>query len=310
MAALASLPGSEPAIFGGGQIEVTSALGTALGLSGLTGTTSGGAACSTPGSGGCYNGIITVTTPANLTATEPGQTLYFRQLGGTQGPDAYDYYSVVEHETDEVLGTASCISTTNPTLTDGCGGTNASAVDLFRYSAPGTRVFESTTPGAYFSYDGGVTNVAVYNTLSNGNDYADWLMSCQHVQDAVGCLGQSFDISNDGGVEIAVLDAVGFNATPVAPLISKAFSPTAIPLDGTSTLTITILNPNNFTSNLTGIGFVDNLPPGMAVASPPDLANTCGGSITGATAGSLSFSLSGGAVPAGTNGLSPAPPVL
>ena len=128
----------------------SSALGTALGLSGMIGTTAGGSSCTTPGAGSCYNGIITVTTPANLTAEAPGQTLYFRQNAGTQGPDSYDFYSVVEHETDEVLGTSSCIDTTNPTLQDGCGGTNASAVDLFRYSGAGARVVESTTPGAYF----------------------------------------------------------------------------------------------------------------------------------------------------------------
>ena len=64
-AALASLPLTEPAIFAGGQIEVTSALGSALGLTGLVGTTSTGSACFTPGTGSCYNGIITITTPGN-----------------------------------------------------------------------------------------------------------------------------------------------------------------------------------------------------------------------------------------------------
>jgi hypothetical protein len=308
VAALASLPGSEPAIFGGGSIEVTSALGVALGLSGMTGTTAGGSSCSIP-SAGCYNGIITVTTPANLSANSGGtQFLYFRQNGGTQPSDAYDYYSVVEHETDEVLGTASCISTTSPmmVLTDGCtGANNASAVDLFRYQSPSTRVVQSTTPGAYFSYDGGNTNVAVYNTLANGNDYADWVTNCQYIQDAVGCLGQNgLDISNDGGVEIAVLDAVGYNATPVAPVISKAFSPAAIPVNGASTLTLTILNPNNFTTNLTGIGFTDILPLDVFVAGTPNLTNTCGGT---ASAPSLApfVILSGGTLAAGTNGLSP-----
>ena len=35
--------------------------------------------------------------------------------------------------------------------------------------------------------------------------------NCQHVQDETGCLGQSFDITNDGGPELAILDAIGFN---------------------------------------------------------------------------------------------------
>lgn len=302
-AALASLPSSEPSIFSGGQIEVTSALGQALGLSGMTGTTSSGSACSI-GSSGCYNGIITITTPANLASEEPGQTLYFRQAGGTQGSDSYDFYSVVEHETDEVLGTSSCIDTTSSSLQDGCGGTNASAVDLFRYSGSGTRVFQSTTPGAYFSYNGGVTNVAVYNTLSNGNDYADFITNCAHVQDAVGCLGQGFDITTDGDVEIAILDAVGYNASPLVPVINKAFNAPTIPVSGTSQLTFTILNPNNFTTNLTGVGFSDTLPAGIVVASTPNLSNTCGGTVSGAAANSSVLDLSGSTIDAGTDGTS------
>ena len=84
------------------------------------------------------------------------------------------YFTVVEHETNKVLGTASCIDTTTGVLTDACGGARVSAVDLFRYLA-GNPVFSDTTPGAYFSFDGGVTNIATYNTLANGDDYADFI---------------------------------------------------------------------------------------------------------------------------------------
>jgi hypothetical protein len=219
-ATLASLPGIESALYDGGQIEVTSALGAALGIpnSSLSGTTAGGASCQ-PGTSGCYNGIITVTTPANLSSESGGtQSLYWNQTGGSQPATAYDFYSVVEHETDELLGSASCI-TTSGSLADGCGGSNASAVDLFRYAGSGTPVFIDTTPGAYFSYNSGATNGAAgaaYNTLANGNDYADFATNCQHVQDAMGCLGTEFDITNDGGAEINILDAVGYNASAVS----------------------------------------------------------------------------------------------
>lgn len=213
--AVASLPGSEPALYNGADIEITSALGNALGIGGMVGTTAGGSPCFTPGSGGCYNGIIIVTTPANLSSETGGtQFLYWDQTGGSQPGDAYDFYTVVEHETDEVLGTSSCIDTGGGVLSDGCTDNTAAAVDLFRYQGAGTRVFESNTPGAYFSYDAGVTNGAdgaVYNTLSNGDDYADFAGNCQHVQDATGCLGSEFNITNDGGAEINILDAVGYN---------------------------------------------------------------------------------------------------
>jgi uncharacterized repeat protein (TIGR01451 family) len=42
----------------------------------------------------------------------------------------------------------------------------------------------------------------------------------------------------------------------------------------------------------------------MTIASPPSLTNSCGGSVTGANSGSSAFSLSGGALAAGTNGTS------
>ena len=105
-------------------------------------------------------------------------------------------------------------STTGGSLSDGCGGTNASAVDLFRYQAPGTRVFESSTPGAYFSYNGGVSNGAAgatYNTQANGSDYADFTQTCQFVQGEYGCLGSTQYITTDGGAEVNILDAVGYN---------------------------------------------------------------------------------------------------
>ena len=211
MGALASLPGGEPSLFSGGKIEVTSALGEALGLPGMIGTTATGSSCSI-GAAGCYNGIITIATPDDLLASSGGtQTLFYRN--GVQPADAYDYYTVVERETDEVLGTSSCVSTGGGGLSDGCGGAIASAADLFRYNA-GNRVFENVTPGAYFSYDGGATNGAggaIYNTLANSEDYAYFVSSCAHVQEATGCLGKSLDITSDGKSEIQILDAVGFN---------------------------------------------------------------------------------------------------
>jgi hypothetical protein len=221
VAALAALNTFDTPIYGGGNVDITSALGTAIGITGLTGTTADGSAC-TVGTAGCYNGIITITN-------DPSTLLYFRN--GVEDPSAYDFFSVVEHEVDEVLGTSSCISTTGATLTNTCPGTNTpSAVDLFRYASAGNLVLLDSTPGAYFSYNGGATNGAggaVYNTLSNGDDYADFLTGCPsmtRIQDGTDCPGQGgLDITNDGGAEIAILDAIGFNQN-------------AVPEPGTTTL--------------------------------------------------------------------------
>jgi len=192
---------------------------------GLTGITSSGGACSFP-SAGCYNAIVTVTN-------NPSTPLYYDNLGGTETSNAFDFYAVVQHETDEVLGTSSCITTQTTPLSDECDFGNArgtpSAVDPFRYSSPGSLVLDSslsTTPGAYFSYNGGATNGAngnIYNTLDNGDDYADCVSSCPgtlSVQDAEDCPGNDagLNILNDGGAEINILNAVGYDlAAPSNP---------------------------------------------------------------------------------------------
>jgi hypothetical protein len=148
--------------------------------------------------------------------------LFYRN--GSITADQYDFYSIIQHETDEVLGTASCIDTTGATLQNPCGGNSPSAVDLFRYNGAGNRVLLDTTPGAYFSYDGGFTNGAdgaIYNTVANGDDYADFVSNCEFVQDGTGCLGTAgLNITNDGGAEINILDALGYNLN---------VSPTGVP---------------------------------------------------------------------------------
>ncbi|GIW33201.1 hypothetical protein [Meiothermus sp.] len=87
------------------------------------------------------------------------------------------------------------------------------------------------------------------------------------------------------------------STVPTSPSLSKAFSPSSIPIGGTSTLTITLSNPNATVATLTAT-LVDNLPAGLVVASPPAASTTCpGGSVT-AAAGSSTVTLSGGQIPA------------
>ncbi|HEU0295861.1 MAG TPA: sortase [Anaerolineales bacterium] len=80
--------------------------------------------------------------------------------------------------------------------------------------------------------------------------------------------------------------------------MNKSFSPISILPGGTSRLSVTIYNPNVF--QLTNAAWTDNLigvQPGLSIASPVNLTNTCGGTVT-AVAGSTTLSLSGGTVPA------------
>ena len=87
-------------------------------------------------------------------------------------------------------------------------------------------------------------------------------------------------------------------AAKLPPAISKVFATASVALNGTTSLTFNLSNPNT-TSSLRGIGFTDTLPSGQVVGTPNGLAGSCGGgTITGA-AGSNSVSLSGATLAAG-----------
>lgn len=84
------------------------------------------------------------------------------------------------------------------------------------------------------------------------------------------------------------------------PTLSKVFGAATVPLNGSTSLTFTVSNPNA-TDALTGIAFSDALPSGLVVATPNGQTGTCltaAGAVTNAaaltaTAGSGSISISG-----------------
>jgi hypothetical protein len=87
-------------------------------------------------------------------------------------------------------------------------------------------------------------------------------------------------------------------AVAAPPAIAKAFGAASIPLNGSTSLTFTLVNPGSNTIPLTGVAFIDSLPAGLAVASPVGLTNTCGGTVA---AGGTSVSLSGASLAVNTS---------
>lgn len=59
------------------------------------------------------------------------------------------------------------------------------------------------------------------------------------------------------------------------PVLTKAFTAASIVLNGSTTLTFTVFNPNP-TVALNGITFTDTLPPGLAIAAVPGVVTNCG----------------------------------
>src|SRR5438132_1087065 len=63
--------------------------------------------------------------------------------------------------------------------------------------------------------------------------------------------------------------------TLAQPAITKVFGAATIPLDGTTTLTFTISNPQRVTQ--TNVAFNDTLPAGLVVANPHGVTGSCVG---------------------------------
>ena len=84
-AALNALKNFSTSLYGNGMVDTPSALLMSLGLNEsqvVFGTSADGTKfCMTPGTGDCYNGIITITN-------DPGTPLYYRTAGATEAFDA------------------------------------------------------------------------------------------------------------------------------------------------------------------------------------------------------------------------------
>ncbi|HEX3425536.1 MAG TPA: Ig-like domain repeat protein, partial [Acidimicrobiales bacterium] len=125
-------------------------------------------------------------------------------------------------------------------------------------------------------------------TLADG---ASCTFSVNVTGTAAGVLDNSVTVSSTNGGTGNTSNA---SITVVAPpTVTKAFGTPMIALNGTTSLTFTVTNPNTATT-LTGIGFTDTFPAGLVVASPANgESGTCGGGTITADAGSGSVSLSG-----------------
>jgi hypothetical protein len=123
-----------------------------------TGTLTG---CGTP-----YDGVVTLNIGA-------GGTLNY-----TTNPVSGEYSAVggLEHELNEILGGGGQGTTLNNIP---CAGSKTAfpdlgVLDLYRYSSPGVPSFSSCNgTSAYFSVDGGTTDIVMFNN-NPGGDLADF----------------------------------------------------------------------------------------------------------------------------------------
>jgi hypothetical protein len=121
-------------------------------------------------------------------------------------PNEEDFVGVAEHELTHAIGR------------DGWGnGSYFSLMDLFRYTSPGTIVTSAdpntaTSPAAYFSINGGETDLATFSTYS---DYYDWASTNGPDSfDAFSTAGLANTISS---VDQTLLSALGFDVACFCP---------------------------------------------------------------------------------------------
>ena len=148
---------------------------------------------------GGYDGSIGI----NLGLTDPT-----RSDGISAG--YYDLVSVASHEIDEILG----IGGPGSLLGRGFPSNIIGILDLFRYTSVGTRTYTTSGDNAYFSINGGTTDVARFNNDGFG-DYGDWHTSLTpQVQDAYGTPGVQV---NMGTAELTALDVIGWTLASNIP---------------------------------------------------------------------------------------------
>jgi hypothetical protein len=92
--------------------------------------------------------------------------------------------------------------------------------------------------------------------------------------------------ASSGGVTVTQTASVSF----VSTTILKTFNPNSIAANGTSTLTVSLINPTS--TNLTGAGFSDPYPSGLKNASNPSFSGSCGSPTLSGTNGGSSLGLS------------------
>ena len=200
------------------------------------------------------------------------------------------------------------VSASSPsTLTITLGNANNVAATL---SSPLTDAFPTglviaPTPNAATTCGGALTAVAGADSVVLDNVGASIPPAgiCTISVDVAAAAGGSYANDIPAG---ALQTSAGSNGAPAdatlqvldPPTLSKAFAPAQVDAGVSSTLTITLTNPNNAPIALAG-SLTDSFPQNLFVAPSPNATTTCGGTVTAAAGdGSVTLDGAGATIPA------------
>jgi hypothetical protein len=164
-------------------------------------------------------------------------------LNPTDGITAgdYDFEALAEHEMEEVLGRSTGLESTSPTW--------AMPFDLFRYAKAGMSGFAYGSQ-AYFSIDGGLTNLGDFND-TGGGDRSDWLSgsSVSDLQSAYVSTGRAYALSTS---DLTALDALGWGGW-ISPGGALSPGPSRLsPIGGAGA----VPEPSTWTALIAGMGLM------------------------------------------------------
>src|SRR5262249_49953009 len=168
-------------------------------------------------------------------------------------------------------------------------------------SAPGVLANDTLNGSSIFSYGattgGEQTTIGAATPASQGGSItlnADGSFSYTPATNFVGVDTFKYVLKSPGGCTSTATVTINV-ATP--PTLMKSFGSSSILLNGTTSLTFSITNPNS-AQGLTGIAFTDTLPAGITVPTSGPTA-TCGGMVSTTAPSTISFS--GGSLAASGN---------
>jgi uncharacterized repeat protein (TIGR01451 family) len=277
-----STPNGIAGACGGGTITATQAT-NAISLSGATIAASGSCTFSinvTGISAGTQN-----NTTGNVSSTE----------GGTGGTASASLKVIAPPAIGKVFSPAGTAvnATTSLTFTLTNPAANTSALTAVAFSD--TLPTGITIANASTTVCGGTltTTAPTGIVLSGANIGIN--SQCQFAVTVTGAVSGSY--TNTTGNVSSANGGTGNTASAnlsvaAPPTIVKVFGATTIPLNGSTSLSFTVANPNTGTP-LTGIAFTDTLPTGLVVSTPNGAAGVCGGGTIAALAAGSTISLSG-----------------